>query len=82
MSTHDRKLLQKLEAESAKRFSRRVRLTLPQMDAIANDPRLPGEIAGSFGVTARIIIRIQRRVRAARSRTSVAANAWSKLGER
>ena len=33
MSTHDWKLLQKLEAESAKRFSRRVRLTLPQLDA-------------------------------------------------
>jgi len=64
MSRHDLKLLQELEAERAKRFSRNLRFTLPQLDAIANDPRLPGEIAGAFGVTASIIIRIQRRVRA------------------
>ena len=74
--------LNELEHERVKRFSRNLRFTLPQLDAIANDPRLPGEIAGAFGVTARTIIRIQRRVRAARSRTSDAANAWSKLGER
>ena len=61
MSTHDPKLLQALERERADRLA--LRLTLPQRKAIANDTRLPGEIAGAYGVTAAGILRIQHRVR-------------------
>ena len=63
MSTHDPKLLQEVEQERAERLA--LRLTLPQQEAIARDTRLPGEIAGAYGVTAVVIMRIQHRARIA-----------------
>jgi hypothetical protein len=36
------------------------RLTLPQLEAIASDTRLPGEIAGKYGVTAALMLGVQR----------------------
>ena len=62
MTTHDPKLLQQLERERADRLA--LRLTLQQLDAIAKDTRLPGEIAGTYGVTAAVILQIQRNARA------------------
>jgi hypothetical protein len=61
MTTHDSKLLQELEEERADRFAGR--LTLRQLEAIANDTRLPGEIAGAYGVSAAVIVRIQQKAR-------------------
>ena len=54
MTTHNPKLLQQLERERADRLA--LRLTLQQLDAIAKDTRLPGEIAGTYGVTAAVIL--------------------------
>ena len=62
MARHDSRLLQKLEEQRAEQFA--ARLTRAQLEAIANDTRLPGEIAGAFGVSASIIIRIQHKTRA------------------
>jgi len=45
MTTHDPKLLQELKGDRAARLASR--LTLNQREAIANDTRLPGEIAGA-----------------------------------
>jgi hypothetical protein len=61
MTNHDPKLLQELEEERADRLAGR--LTLQQLDAIANDTRLPGEIAGAYGVSAAVIVRIQHKAR-------------------
>ena len=66
MTTHDPKLLQQLERERADRLA--LRLTLQQLDAIAKDTRLPGEIAGIYGVTAAVILQIQRNARASAAR--------------
>ena len=66
MTTHDPKLLQQLERERADRLA--LRLTLQQLDAIAKDTRLPGEIAGTYGVTAAVILQIQRNARAKAAR--------------
>ena len=82
MARHDSRLLQKLEEQRAERFA--ARLTRAQLEAIANDTRLPGEIAGAFGVSASIIIRIQQqRAKEARRLKKAAArhhapkgNAW------
>jgi hypothetical protein len=65
MTTHDPKLLQDLEEERANRFAGR--LTLDQLEAIANDTRLPGEIAGAYGVSAAVILRIQQKARFSKS---------------
>jgi hypothetical protein len=43
MTTHDDAMLKELERDRAERLA--LRLTLPQLDAIAKDTRLPGEIA-------------------------------------
>ncbi len=69
MARHDSRLLQKLEEQRAEQFA--ARLTRAQLEAIANDTRLPGEIAGAFGVSASIIIRIQHKVRAVHRRKLV-----------
>ena len=61
MTTHNPKLLQQLERERADRLA--LRLTLQQLDAIAKDTRLPGEIAGTYGVTAAVIFEIQTKAR-------------------
>ena len=68
MTTHDPKLVQELAEEFA------LRLTLPQLKAIAKDTRLPGEIAGAYGVTAAVVIRIQHlaRVKEAAARRRMA----------
>ena len=66
MTTHNPKLLQQLERERADRLA--LRLTLQQLDAIAKDTRLPGEIAGTYGVTAAVILQIQRKARAKAAR--------------
>jgi hypothetical protein len=66
MTTHNLKLLQQLERERADRLA--LRLTLQQLDAIAKDTRLPGEIAGTYGVTAAVILQIQRKARASAAR--------------
>jgi hypothetical protein len=47
--------------DRAERFA--LRLTLRQLDAIANDTRLPGEIASQYGVSAAVLMRIQRKAR-------------------
>jgi len=65
MSNHDQKL-RELEQERAERFAGR--FTLKQLEAIAKDTRLPGEIAGAYGVTAEIILRIQHKARASAAR--------------
>jgi hypothetical protein len=61
LTTHDPKLLHELEQERADQLAGR--LTLQQLEAIANDPRLPGEIAGAYGVSAAVIVRIQHKAR-------------------
>jgi len=71
MTTHDPKLLQELEQERADRLAGR--LTRRQLEAIANDTRLPGEIAGAYGVTAAVIVRIQHRARMAKRHKEVTA---------
>jgi hypothetical protein len=71
MTTHDRKMLQQLEADRAERFA--LRLTLPQLEAIAKDTRLPGEIAGTYGVTAAVIARVQHKARVSKSIKEAAA---------
>ena len=71
MSKHDPKLLQELEQERADRLA--LRLTLPQLKAIAKDTRLPGEIAGAYGVTAAVIVRIQHRARLSKLQKEAAA---------
>jgi hypothetical protein len=53
LSNHDPRLSQELEQDRAKRLA--LRLTLKQLDAIMKDTRLPGEIAGTYGVTAGVI---------------------------
>ena len=58
MSSHHRKL-NELVQERAQRLA--LRLTLPQLVSIASDTRLPGEIAGAYGVSAAVILRIQQR---------------------
>jgi hypothetical protein len=50
------------EEDRAQRLASR--LTLQQLDAIVLDTRLPGEIAGAYGVTAAVIMRIQQKARA------------------
>ena len=79
MTTHDPKLLQQLERERADRLA--LRLTLQQLDAIAKDTRLPGEIAGTYGVTAAVILQIQKnaRAKAARQPRVVGSNSQKKL---
>ena len=57
------------------------RLTLLQLDAIANDTRLPGEIAGSYGVSAGVMIRIQAEARRMQHQRENATVAARKLGE-
>jgi hypothetical protein len=64
MTKHDPKLLQELEEDRADRLAGR--LSLSQIEAIANDTRLPGEIAGAYGVSAAVILRIQHKARAAK----------------
>ena len=71
MTTHDPKLLQELEQERADQLA--ARLTLKQLEAIANDTRLPGEIAGAYGVTAAVIARIQHKARVSKSQKRAAA---------
>ena len=66
MTPHDPKLLQELGDERTER--RAGRLTLRQIEAIANETRLPGEIACAYGVSAAVILRIQQNVRIAKSR--------------
>ena len=61
MSSHHPKLLQELEQERAERLAQR--LTSTQIDAIVKDTRLPGEIAGAYGVTSEVILRILQRER-------------------
>jgi hypothetical protein len=39
-------------------------LTLPQLEALAKDTRLPGEIGSTYGYSAAVIIRLQHRCRA------------------
>ena len=65
MTTHNLKLLQQL-ARAPDRLA--LQLTLQQLDAIAKDTRLPGEIAGTYGVTAAVILQIQRKARASAAR--------------
>src|SRR5215203_7269710 len=62
MTSHNPKLVRKLEAERAERLAMRV--TLTQVNAITKDTRLPGEIAGTYGVTAEVILTIQLKARA------------------
>ena len=71
MTKHDPRLLQELEEERADRFSGR--LTLQQLDAIANDTRLPGEIAGAYSVSAAVIMRILQKARFSKSLKAAAA---------
>lgn len=71
MTTHDPRLLQELEEDRAEQLARR--LTVQQLDAIANDTRLPGEISGAYGVTAAIIVRIQLKVRVSKAQREAAA---------
>jgi hypothetical protein len=49
------------------------RFTLQQLEAIANDTRLPGEIAGAYGVTAAVILRIQLKARFSKAQREAAA---------
>jgi hypothetical protein len=69
MSTRDAAFL--LEKQGADRLARR--LTLAQLDTIAKDTRLPGEIAYAYGVTAAIIARIQHRARLSKARGAAVA---------
>jgi hypothetical protein len=71
MTTHDPKLLQELQEQRSER--RAIRLTRHQLEAIANDTRLPGEIAGAYGLTAVVILRIQQNARWSKSQTEAAA---------
>ena len=71
MTTHDPKLLHEVEEDRAERLARR--FTLPQLEAIANDTRLPGEIAGAYGVTAAVILRIQLKARFSKAQKEAAA---------
>jgi hypothetical protein len=71
MTTHDPKLLHELEEERADRFA--TRLTLQQLEAIAKDIRLPGEVAGAYGVSAAVIVRIQQKARFSKNQKAAAA---------
>jgi hypothetical protein len=71
MTTHDPKLLQELKGDRAARLASR--LTLNQREAIANDTRPPGEIAGAYGVTAAVIVQIQHKARFSESQKKAAA---------
>ena len=79
MTTHDPKLLQELEEERAERLSRR--LSPEQLDAIVRDTRLPGEIAGAYGLTARVIVRIQQQARFSKIQKEAAARRQFRRGE-
>jgi hypothetical protein len=70
MTIHDPKLLHELEQRRAERLA--TRLTLRQLEAIANDTRLPGEIAGAYGVTAAVIVRIQKKAQYAEKQRDAA----------
>jgi hypothetical protein len=71
MTTHDPKLLHELEEDRAERLARR--LTVQQLEAIVIDTRLPGEIAGAYGVTAAVILRIQLKARFSKAQKEAAA---------
>lgn len=75
MTTHDPKLLQDLEQDRAEQLAGR--LTLRQIEAIASDTRLPGEIAGAYGVSAAVIVRIQQKARITKRREQAAARKGS-----
>jgi len=59
MSSHDAALLRELE---------RAADHLAQLEAIAKATRLPGEIAGTYCVTAEIILQIHHKARASEAR--------------
>jgi hypothetical protein len=70
MTTHDPKLLQELQERRSERLA--MRLTRHQLEAIANDTRLPGEIAGAYGLTAAVVLRIQQNARWSKSQKEAA----------
>ena len=44
-----------------------------ELEAIANDTRLPGEIGSAYGVTAAVILRIQLKARFSKAQKKAAA---------
>ena len=60
-----------------------LRLTLKQLNTIAKDTRLPGEIGCSYGLSAGVVLRIQKKaqqMQRERERSAAVAHALAELG--